>query len=398
VLDQSLKNNSSISFINTNVLRKGNDYDANVSALVFNVNDKKNIYGWNGKFALSNLYNPHQNTITGYTHNLGFSKNGGKFMFNITQDLADEKFNPNDLGILLKNNYLDHYVWIGYKWLKPHKWYKNIRLNYNFNYSRRYHPDAYQSLSTNINANALLKNLMFVGVFAGYRAAGNDFYEPRMKGRMFRSPSDINFEIWANSNEAKKYYFYIDLTAGSQNLFHNKYYNFIFQNNYRFTNKFSLGHSLNWQPSFNQAGFADINGADIIFSRRNVKTIENTLTSKYNFNKRCGITFKLRHYWSEVNVKEFYTLQNDGALQANFNYHEDQNQNFNAFNIDMVYTWEFAPGSFINIVWKNAIYSGNQLVNDSYFKNFSHTISAPQNNNISLKVIYYLDALSFKKK
>jgi hypothetical protein len=159
-----------------------------------------------------------------------------------------------------------------------------------------------------------------------------------------------------------------------------------------------LGHSLNWQPSFNQAGFADINGADIIFSRRNVKTIENTLTSKYNFNKRCGITFKLRHYWSEVNVKEFYTLQNDGALQANFNYHEDQNQNFNAFNIDMVYTWEFAPGSFINIVWKNAIYSGNQLVNDSYFKNFSHTISAPQNNNISLKVIYYLDALSFKKK
>lgn len=398
VLDQSLKNNSSISFINTNVLRKGNDYDANVSALVFNVNDKKNIYGWNGKFALSNLYNPHQNTITGYTHNLGFSKNGGRFMFNITQDLTDEKFNPNDLGILLKNNYLDHYVWIGYKWLKPYKWYKNIRLNYNFNYSRRYRPDAYQNLSMNVNANALLNNLMFVGAFTGYRAAGNDFYEPRMKGRVFRSPSDINFEIWANSNQAKKYYFYIDLTAGSQNLFHNKYYNLLFQNNYRFTDKFSLGHSVSWQPSFNQAGFADINGADIIFSRRNVKTIENSLSSKYNFNKRCGITFKLRHYWSEVNAKEFYTLQNDGTLQANPDYLKDQNQNFNAFNIDMVYTWEFAPGSFINIVWKNAIYSGNQLVNDSYFKNFSHTISAPQNNNISLKVIYYLDALSFKKK
>jgi hypothetical protein len=64
----------------------------------------------------------------------------------------------------------------------------------------------------------------------------------------------------------------------------------------------------------------------------------------------------------------------------------------------MVYTWEFAPGSFLNIVWKNSVYSGDQHINDSYFKNFDHTVSAPQNNNISLKVIYYLDALSFRKK
>jgi hypothetical protein len=36
VFDQNLKNNSSVSFINTNVLRNGNDYDANVSAAIFN--------------------------------------------------------------------------------------------------------------------------------------------------------------------------------------------------------------------------------------------------------------------------------------------------------------------------------------------------------------------------
>jgi hypothetical protein len=41
VFDQTLKNNSAVSFINTNVLRNGADYDANVSAALFNINDKK---------------------------------------------------------------------------------------------------------------------------------------------------------------------------------------------------------------------------------------------------------------------------------------------------------------------------------------------------------------------
>jgi len=42
VFDQTLKHNSSISFINTSTLRSGKDRDANVSALLFDFNDKKN--------------------------------------------------------------------------------------------------------------------------------------------------------------------------------------------------------------------------------------------------------------------------------------------------------------------------------------------------------------------
>lgn len=41
VFDQTLKNNSSVSFINTNVTREGSAYDANLSAFLFNINDKK---------------------------------------------------------------------------------------------------------------------------------------------------------------------------------------------------------------------------------------------------------------------------------------------------------------------------------------------------------------------
>ncbi len=57
VLDQTMKNNSSISLVNTNVLRSGPDYDANVTAGLFNLNDKKNTWNLGGKVAVSQLFN-----------------------------------------------------------------------------------------------------------------------------------------------------------------------------------------------------------------------------------------------------------------------------------------------------------------------------------------------------
>jgi len=112
-----------------------------------------------------------------------------------------------------------------------------------------------------------------------------------------------------------------------------------------------------------------------------------------------GINLRIRHYYSSVEYKEFFTLQQqDGSLTPNpaFNLNVDQNANF--FNVDMVYTWQFAPGSFINVVWKNAVQDYTNVVEDGYFKNFGNTMEADQNNNISLKVIYFLDYLQLKKK
>jgi hypothetical protein len=70
VLDQSLKHNSSISFINTSVTRSGDDYDAYVTSALFDLYDKKNTWNVGGKLATSNLINylPAGKTLTGYRH------------------------------------------------------------------------------------------------------------------------------------------------------------------------------------------------------------------------------------------------------------------------------------------------------------------------------------------
>jgi hypothetical protein len=157
--------------------------------------------------------------------------------------------------------------------------------------------------------------------------------------------------------------------------------------------------------SKNNIGFAGF-GSDLLgntitdtsfFGRRNRNTVENVLNLKYNFNIKMGLTFRARHYWSRVKYSQLYALMDDGYLKpSTVNIQPDNN--FNIFNIDMVYTWEFAQGSFINIAWKNAGQIFDQNVNDKYYRNLNYTLDSPHDNNLSVKVIYYLDYLTFKNR
>ncbi|MCX6316709.1 MAG: DUF5916 domain-containing protein [Bacteroidetes bacterium] len=399
VLDQTLKNNSSVSLINTNVLRSGHDYDANVTAGLFSFNDKKNMWNVNGKAAVSNLIGllPEGKTQTGYSHSVGFGKTSGRFNFNVGQELTNQKFNSNDLGYFTFTNFVDHFAWMGYRWTKPSKWYNNLRLNANAYYSRRLNPGSFQGANFNINANGQLKNLWFVGALIGYEPEGNNYYEPRKEGRVFRGWSNYFMNTWFETNNAKKYMLNAEVLYIKRNLFASERYSFSFQNRYRFNNQLTISLNTSISPQTNNAGFAGFQGDDVIFGRRDISTVENILNIKYSFNDKMNINTRIRHYWSEVRYKEFYTLQENGKLASNNTYTQNRNQNLNFFNIDMVYTWQFAPGSFINMVWKNAATQFTQLVNDGYFKNLSNTMKEDDNNNISFKVIYFLDYLQLKK-
>ena len=413
VLDQTLKHNSSISFVNTSVLRSGSEYDANVSAALFDFNDKSNTWNVGGKVSLSNLINylPNGKTQTGYSHSLYFGKTSGNFVFKASQELADDKYTSNDFGYFAVKNFLDHSLGMQYHWLTPTSWYNNFRINVNAYYSRlsnpMTYPDSpyfklpmYRNANFNINANTQLKSPWFIGALVGYEPDNNNFDEPHADGHYFRGWADWFVDGWIQSNQSKKYNVYTELLYARRNMFKSKHYLLTFQEQFRFNSKFSIVHSLSAEPQTDNVGYAtfDASNNKIIFGRRVRNTIENILTFKYNFNDKMGISTRVRHYWSKVDYKEFFNLMADGNLQSNTTFNENENQNVNYFNIDMTYTWQFAPGSFLNIVWKNAVTDVTDQVENRYVKNFDRTMDADQNNNFPLKVIYFLDYLSLKKK
>ena len=404
VLDQTLKNNSSVSFVNTNVLRNGSDYDADVSAGLFNFYDKKNKWNVYGKGYSSTLFNKGNKNITGYKYNLGMAKVSGRFTFQAESTLHDDKFDFNDLGYMTFTNYWEKLVYLGYNFVKPKRIFTRLYHNFNFSYTHRYKPYGYQNININYNFNGQLKNLWYVGTNFIYSARGNDFYEPRHEGRVFKTPVNIGFGNFFESNFAKKYFANGSYMVNFFNMDGWKEISLSFSHQYRVNNKISFGHDISVNPRWNNVGFSDIVTAGVpqddtvIFARRNRNTIENILRFKYSFNARMYITLRVRHYWSKVSNLAFFTLGKEGELISNATFNRNLDQNYNAFNVDMVYSWRFAPGSEINIVWKNAIGTFNNTVVTNYFKNIDNTLSAPQNNSISFKMLYFLDYLQLRKK
>jgi hypothetical protein len=405
VFDQALKHNSSISLINTSVWRSGADYDANVTAGLWDIYDKNVNYNFFGKVGVSQLINylPDNKNQTGYIHDIYFAKTKGNFTWTINQSLANEKYEQRDMGYFTNNNYLNHYGYLGYKWLQPKSFYKNLYFNLNMGYNQRYVPRAVQNYWMNVNVNGQLKNLWNAGLEFNYNGKENDFYEPRIQGKVFVRPYSINPGFWVSTNYAKKYAVNISSYLNYMPQYNSKSLEGNINQQFRFNNKLTISTSVYVQLGNRTPGFAQRdNGGTGLFGLRERRTLENVLTVKYNFNNKMGLNFRARHYWSKVRYQEFFTLTDKGELSpitfTPANADDDPNNNVNFFNIDMTYTWQFAQGSFINIVWKDASLLYDHDVNQIYFKNFGNTWKSPQANSLSLRVIYYLDYLSVKRK
>ncbi len=410
VFDQTLKHNSSVSLVNTNVWRSGDDYDANVTSGLFDFNNKKNTWNIGGNVSFSNILGKDNKNTTGYAHSIYLGKTSGRFTFNVWQDLLNNKYDKSDLGFFTNNNTMDQGFWAGYNWNKPKSWYNQIRININGWYSRLVSPldilrrkeMMYQNAGLNLNFNAQTKRLWWFGVNINGGPNSNDFYEPRYKGRVFKNKGRVNGNFWWESNSAKKLSWGGSVYAGTGGVFHRVNSEFSLFGKIRFSSKFSVDGSALVSNSKNQSGWAANIGPNrdtVIFSRRNVNTVENVLNIKYNFTNKMGLTLRARHYWSKVNPQQFYELDAYGKLQTPTNpFTRNVRQNYNYLSVDMVYNWQFAQGSFFSIVWKDIGESFNREFEKNYTKNLGNSVSGDQFNSLSVRVIYFLDYLTMKRK
>lgn len=412
VLDQTLKHNSSVSLVNTNVWRSGSDYDANVSSALFDFNDKKNTWNLGGNISISNIISGESKPVTGYAHSIYFGKTSGQLNFSIYQDLYNSRYDKSDLGYFTNNNEMDQGGYIGYHWNKPKRWHNNLNLNFNVYYGRlvsaidnlKRRELMYQNLGGNINANAQTKKLQFVGFSFYVNNKYNDFYEPRSYGRVFRNKGSIGVNFSYESNSSKKYSWTGNLGTGTGGVFHRTSIDYSLSVKARFNSKFSIEFITSVSNAWNQPGWAadttEASGAyHILFSRRDVKSVENIFNVKYNFTNRMGITLRTRHSWTKLNVRQLYELDELGNLiTPAVNYTENVDQNFNFFSTDLVYSWQFAQGSFLTLVWKDFAGTNSNFFEKNYSTNFDKIVKDDQYKSFSLKVIYFIDYLTAKRK
>ena len=120
------------------------------------------------------------------------------------------------------------------------------------------------------------------------------------------------------------------------------------------------------------------------------------MSANYLFSNKASVNFRLRHYWSQAEYDSYYELTEVGHLVPT-SVHDSYDVDYSAFNIDMTFIWNFAPGSELRANWKNASYHEQIQTVGSYWDNLRNTIELPHANVFSVKLLYYVDYQSLKK-
>ena len=136
---------------------------------------------------------------------------------------------------------------------------------------------------------------------------------------------------------------------------------------------------------------------DIMMGRRDLDIFENSIRGQFIFTNRQSLSLRVRHYNATVQYNTLGVLSEEGEISA-LDLQGDRtfDQNFNAFTVDMNYLWRFAPGSDLIINFKSDIQGGDDGFNNSYLENINASFDQPQENSLSLRIVYFLDYLYLK--
>lgn len=414
VLDQNLKNNSSITLLNTNVLRAGDTYDANVTGLFGNIRNKKATlvtdfqFIYNKKFGFDD-----SSTDDGFAYQVGLQKISGNLNYGSYINVESDTYDPNDLGFLFNANEFTNGGYISYSQFKPKGRWNRSRISLNLTYSQLYKPRAFTNFNIDVNGNATSRDFNTYGYNFGAAPVENvDFFEPRKAGFFYNIPASYYFGGFISSDYRKTVA--IDGNFGFRKFDQNNRYAYDFSigPRVRFNNHLLLTYRYSYSNRLNDEGFAISNsigrnlGVDrpnynpdlVYFGRRDVQTHTNLLNLEYKINPLMYSTLRIRHYWSKVLYNSYHVLQEDGYLSNEAAYNGQNtdgqslhNNDFNAFNVDLVYTFVFSPGSRLDIVYKKSILNSKDSPSRDFSENARTLTDVPGVNSLSLKFLYFID-------
>ncbi|MFC2118579.1 DUF5916 domain-containing protein [Bacteroidota bacterium] len=402
VLDQIIGQNSYVNLTNSNVIQPGSDKLANVTGTAIKIMDKENIFGITAKSAFSlKKENSYSKNRKGYFLDLNVGKFSGNFRYNYFLKTYSDDYDHNDLGYLSKNNYISHIGTFEYRVFEPVGVINNYSFQLSTAYNMVYLPRDFSDLEIGFQARTMFSNYWDIRLSSNiFPVEQYDYYESRIGDRPFVRPESVNLRLEGSTDYRKKLAFQFKLSA-DKDVDNREGYSYFISLMLRLTDKFSLKYDMEVAKMKNEKGYAEMISTDsIVFGNRNIDRLTNTLSSSYVFSNKSHLSLTARHYWSKVNYDQFYLLNNDGLINNFDSFEGDEDLNFNTFSVDLVYSWNFAPGSFLNLVWKNNIYNSGTILEDDFpnFRdNFRNTIRAAQTNTISVKFIYYFDYNKLKK-
>ncbi len=400
VADQSLRNNSFVSLINTNVAGSADGYTANVTGSEFRIYDSSNMYSVRGSGALSQQYFSDADDNFGFKYDLSFGKFGGTWQYNYNRSVISDTYEQDDMGFLRRNNLTEDGLSLSHNIFAPFWNLRTLTNEISVNYSRLYEPDEFTDLNLRYNMRAMFHNRFFLLLRGNYHPMGKrDYFEPRVWGHFYETDQAYDVYLMYSSDYRRRVYVDGHIEYGEiLSDYGQDEYRFNIRPTFRATDQLNMTYGFDYHNQNNDIGYVKHDNEEIYFGKRQPTTITNTFRSTYIFTNDLSLSFDLRHYWSRVDYDgNYYQLEENGRLDPIEKDLQIPDINYNAFNIDMMFTWHFAPGSRLTLMWKNIIDHTRSDITNDYVDNLTHILGEPQINSLSLRVLYFIDYQSIQR-
>jgi hypothetical protein len=224
-----------------------------------------------------------------------------------------------------------------------------------------------------------------------------DYYEPRQAGRYYIDKKHGG--IWAYVSTDYRKSFAVNMHISRFINFNNEqnFYKISFSPRFKISNHFKINYNINFVKMNHFKGYVNTISDDIIFGNRIQKSLTNTLGANYYFNTKSGLNLNFRYNWTPVTYTNFYKLEENGELSPT-TYGQNEDINYNIWNVDLSYIWEFAPGSKLSLLYRNNIFNIDRLSDLSFSNNVDNLFQNPQKHTFIMKMTYYIDYNTVKNK
>jgi len=330
-------------------------------------------------------YDSSRTSLSGWAGKMEFGKFGGNWNFMAFSAVKSPGFEINDLGYMRETDNMLHGLWGAYSINEPKNFYRRIRFNANW-YTTWDYGFTFKSHGGNISVFTQYQNSWTSSIAVNYNSRG-------VSTSMLRGGPNIKFPGgvggWYNINSDNRKKFRVSLNGN--HFWGNKDYqsNHSVSLNLSYRPVNTLNISLNPRLSSSNRDLQYVRAlqneegeTDYIFAHLLQRVLSMSLRLNYNITPELSIQYWGQPFFAAADYSGFKVITN--PMADNYNdrqhiftsdeisknegvYHIDRDTdgntdysfgnpdfNFDEFLSNLVFRWEFTPGSTLFLVWSQS--------------------------------------------
>jgi hypothetical protein len=358
--------------------------------------------------------------LTGTGGKFLIGKMGGKLKFLFATTWKSPQLELNDAGYMRIADNIFQLSWAGYQINEPFSIFRSFRVNFN-QYSEWTFNREYKGTGGNININTQFKNFWFLGFGANINAKSLSTTELR-GGPSLKQPGNKDFWIFIESNEQKKFVGDISYNHSSSNQkgdYSNNGFELGFD--YKPIKSLQLRTSVGYSTNKSELQYVDSpeygNNTDYLMAKIDQKTFYGQIRINYNITPDLSIQYWGQPFLSAGKYTRFKKITESKADTYNERFHIfngneiHYNQDDNTYNVmhngtnplytfdnpdfnikeflsNMVFRWEYKPGSTLFLVWSQSRNREDTLGDFNFNKNMNQLFGKKAYNIFLVKFSY----------